>query len=140
MDVDHEHQPAKVRYLGLAWLRELSREVAEHPVLAALATEHSIAVTQVVTDGPEGDVTYHLVVRDGSASFGAGPADDEDVRIRQSWDTSVAVTTGTLNAAEAFLSGRILMFGDRQKLLDAQPVFAALDQVFRTVQERTDYE
>jgi putative sterol carrier protein len=139
-DRDAPDQNGTVRYLGLAWLRELSRTVAESPVLADLAAEHRIAVTQAITDGPEGDVTYHLVVGDGRAAFGPGPADPEDVRMQQTWETAVAVATGGLNAQEAFLTGRILLSGDRQKLLAAQPVFAALDAVFASVRERTRYE
>lgn len=129
-----------VRYLGLAWIRELTREVAESAALAELAGEHTIGVTQVVTDGPEGDVTYHLQVGAGTASFGAGPADPEDVRMQQDWATAVAVATGAMNAQEAFITGRILLFGDQQKLMAAQPVFGALDQVFAAVRERTRYE
>lgn len=129
-----------IRYLSLAWIRELTREVAESEALADLAAEHSIGVTQVVTDGPEGDVTYHLQVGDGAATFGAGPADPEDVRMQQDWSTAVAVATGAMNAQEAFITGKILLFGDQQKLLAAQPVFGALDQVFTMVRERTRYE
>jgi putative sterol carrier protein len=129
-----------VRYLGLAWIRELTREVAESEALAELANEHTIGVTQVVTAGPEGDVTYHLQVGDGSATFGAGPADPEDVRMQQEWSTAVAVATGAMNAQEAFITGKILLFGDQQKLLTAQPVFGALDHVFSIVRERTRYE
>lgn len=129
-----------VRYLSLAWIRQLTREVAESDSLAELATEHTIGVTQVVTDGPEGDVTYHLQVGDGSAAFGAGPADPEDVRMQQDWPTAVAVATGAMNAQEAFITGKILLFGDQQKLMTAQPVFGALDHVFATVRERTRYE
>lgn len=129
-----------VRYLGLAWIRELTREVAESETLAELAHEHRIGVTQVVTGGPEGDVTYHLQVGDGAATFGAGAADPEDVRMQQEWSTAVAVATGALNAQEAFITGRILLFGDQQKLMSAQPVFAALDHVFAVVRERTRYE
>jgi putative sterol carrier protein len=75
----------------------------------------------------------------GEASFGAGPADPEDVKMEQDWDTAVAVATGELNAQEAFIGGRIRLFGDQQKLLDSQPVFGALDAVFATVRERTSY-
>jgi putative sterol carrier protein len=124
----------------LAWLRELTREVGESEPLAALAHDHSIGVTQVVSDGPEGDVTYHLQVGDGEATFGAGPADPEDVRMEQDWATAVAVATGELNAQEAFVTGRIRFLGDQQLLIDSQPVFAALDGVFATVRERTQYE
>ena len=128
-----------VRYLSLQWITELSREVAESEQLARLATNHSIGVTQVVTDGPEGTVTYHLEVGNGEARFGAGPADPEDVRMEQDWDTAVAVATGELNAQEAFIGGRIRLTGNQQLLLESQPVFGALDAVFTTVRERTVY-
>ena len=139
---DPSDRPADptIRYLGLAWIRELTREVAECDALAELANEHTIGVTQVVTDGPEGDVTYHLQVGDGAAAFGAGPADPEDVRMQQDWATAVAVATGAMNAQEAFITGKILLFGDQQKLMASQPVFGALDQVFASVRERTRYE
>ena len=102
-------------------------------------TTHKIGVTQVVTDGPEGNVTYHLRLGDGTASFGAGPADAEDVRIEQSWATATAVATGDLNAQEAFIKGLIRLTGNQQKLIESQPVFAALDAVFTSVREQTEY-
>ena len=128
-----------MRYLSLQWITELSREVAESEQLARLAANHSIAVTQVVTDGPEGTVTYHLELGDGAARFGPGPADSEDVRMEQDWDTAVAVATGELNAQEAFIGGRIRLTGNQQLLLESQSVFGALDAVFSAVRERTVY-
>lgn len=129
-----------VRYLSLAWMRELTREVAESASLAELAGEHTVGVTQLVTGGPEGDVTYHLQVGEGAARFAAGPADPENVRMEQDWATAVAVATGELNAQEAFITGRIKLFGDQQALMGAQPVFGALDAVFANVRDRTRYE
>jgi putative sterol carrier protein len=128
-----------VRYLSLAWIDALSSEVANSSRLAALANTHKIAVTQVVTEGPEGDVSYHLQLGDGQASFGAGPADGEDVRMEQSWSTAKAVATGELNAQEAFIKGLIRLTGNQQKLIESQPVFAALDAVFTAVREQTEY-
>jgi putative sterol carrier protein len=128
-----------VRYLSLAWIDALSQEVANSSALAALASSHNIGVTQVVTDGPEGDVTYHLRVGDGSVSFGAGPADTEDVCMEQSWETATAVATGDLNAQEAFIKGLIRLTGNQHKLIESQPVFAALDAVFTSVREQTEY-
>ena len=71
--------------------------------------------------------------------FGPGPAADEHVRIVQDWDTAVAVATGTVNAQEAFLRGRIKLVGDQQRLIEAQPIFAALDAVFAAVRSETTY-
>ncbi len=128
-----------IRYLSLDWINALSDEVANSDHMRDIANTHRIGVTQVVSNGPEGDVTYHLTVGDGAASFGAGPADPEDVKMQQDWDTAVAVATGEMNAQEAFIGGRILLFGDQQKLLESQPVFGALEAVFATVRERTTY-
>ena len=129
-----------LRYLSLDWINELTAHVAASEHLHDLAGAHQIGVTQVVSDGPEGDVTYHLQVGDGQASFGAGVAEPEDVKMEQSWDTAVAVATGELNAQEAFINGHIRLWGDQQKLLDNQAVFGALDAVFAAVREHTTYE
>lgn len=129
----------RVRYLSLEWIDALSGEVASSDALTELAATHTVGITQVVSNGPEGDVLYHLQVGDGRAAFGPGPADPEDVRFQQDWDTAVAVATEQLNAQQAFITGRIRLTGDQQKLLDSTPVFAALDAVFTSVRERTDY-
>lgn len=127
------------RYLSLDWIDAVAKEIAASDELRQLSDEHEIGITQVVSDGPEGDVTYHLQVGGGKVDFGAGAAEPEDVRMEQSWDTAVAVATGSLNAQEAFINGRILLFGDQQKLLGAQPVFGALDVVFTAVAGSTEY-
>ena len=128
-----------IRYLSLEWLDALTREVEASDALREVTPGREIGVTQVVNDGPEGDITYHLQVADGASRFGAGAADPEHVRFTQDWDTAVAVATGSLNAQEALLGGRILLTGDQQRLLDSQPVFRALDAVFAAVREQTEY-
>ena len=128
------------RYLSLAWINELTAQVAASEQMREIAESHQIGVTQVVTDGPEGDVTYHVQVGNGEATFGAGPADPEDIKMQQAWDTAVAVSTGELNAQDAFINGKIFLWGEQQKLLDNQAVFGALDAVFGAVKQQTTYE
>lgn len=129
-----------MRYLSLDWIDAVAAGVAASEELVKLAADHEIGMTQVVTDGPDGDVTYHLQVGGGQISFAAGSADPEHVQMEQSWDTAVAVATGALNAQEAFVSGRIRLRGDQQRLLASQPVFGALDAVFSEVRPQTVYE
>lgn len=131
--------PTRVRYLSLDWIDALTTAVAESPEMADVARSHTVGFSQTVLGGPEGDVTYHLQIADGRASFGAGPAHPEDVRFEQDWETAVAVATHVLNAQQAFITGRIRLTGDPQKLLESTPVFAVLDSVFSTVREFTDY-
>ena len=129
----------------MEWIEALTGAVAGSDTMTALAAEHEIGITQEVTDGPEGTVVYHLQTSTGgegsvaSASFGPGQAYPEDVRITEDWDTAVAVATGSLNAQEAFITGRIRMHGDQAKLIAAQPVFAELSRVFAEVGRRTEY-
>lgn len=127
------------RYLSLDWIDEVTAAALASPALTDAAQDRSFGITEVVTGGPEGDVTYHLSVADGAVSFGAGSADPEDVRFVQDWDTAVGVATGTVNAQEAFLQGRIKLVGSQAAILDNQPVFAALDAVFRSVRDTTVY-
>jgi hypothetical protein len=128
-----------VRYLSLDWIDELSRAVAADDRLRELAGSHEIGLTQVVGDGPEGDVTYHLQVGAGAARFGPGEANPEHVRMEQSWATAVAVANGDLNAQDAFVNGHIRMYGDQQRLLDSRAIFGALDGVLASLRERTEY-
>jgi hypothetical protein len=128
-----------MRYLSLEWIEALRDKVAASTDLSTLANDYSINVTQVVTDGPEGTITYHLSVGNGGASFGAGAAANEDVRMEQSWDTAIAIATGETNAQDVFINGEVRITGDVQKLIASEPVFAALDSVFEDVRAHTVY-
>ncbi len=128
------------RYLSLDWIDAVREAVTASESLRELSETHTIGVTQVVTDGPEGSVLYHLQVGDGAVMFAAGPAPDEHVRLEQSWETAVGVATSTLAAQDALLKGLVRISGDTVRLLEAAPVFAALDHAFEAVRSQTTYE
>lgn len=129
-----------MRYLSLEWIEAMQSEVAASESLATLAQTLTIGVTQVITDGPEGTVVYHLHVADGVASFGPGPAPDEHVRMEQSWESAVDVATEKVPAQELFIKGLVRVTGDTQRIVDCAPVFGALDSAFTTVRSHTVYE
>lgn len=132
-------QTVTMRYLSLDWIDALVDEVARHPALVDAAGDLDVGITQVIADGPEGTVVYHLRIADGAVRFGSGPAEPEHVRFEQDWETAVGVATNQINAQEAFISGRIRLTGDQAALAAAQPVFGALDPVFSAVREHTEY-
>lgn len=129
-----------VRYLSLEWIEALSKAVADSDDMRRAAASNSIAITQIVTGTPDGDVTYHLVVQDGRAEFGAGPAENEDLRMMQDWDTAVGVAQHTVNPQDALIAGNIRLGGDPTKLMAAQDIFMALDGIFSEVSKRTLYD
>ena len=59
--------------------------------------------------------------------------------MEQTWDTAVGVATHDLPAQEAFAKGLVRIGGDIQKLIGADPVFAALSGAFDSVRTRTEY-
>ena len=128
-----------MRYLSLEWMEAMQANVAASESLTHLASTNRIGVTQVVTDGPEGTVVYHLQVGDGVAEFGPGPASDEQVRMEQSWQTAVDVATETVPAQEVFMKGLVKISGDPQSIMDNVAVFAALDTAFAAVRGITEY-
>jgi len=128
------------RYLSREWIDDLGARVDASPVLADVAAHASLRLTQVVTDAPDGDVTYHLAVHHGAATFASGAAVGEDVRLESSWMTAVAVATGQLNAQDAFIQGRIRLKGDQSKLVEAAPVLGALDALVADLRPQTTYE
>jgi hypothetical protein len=132
-------QSTEIRYLSLEWINALTEAVAADAELAELASNHDLGLTQVVEDGPEGTVTYHLQLDSSGARFGAGPAEPEHLRLMEPWETAVGVATGELNAEQVFLSGSIRLIGDPSLILGLHPVLAALDHVFKTVATRTVY-
>lgn len=128
-----------MRYLSLDWIDAVAAAIATSPDVAAAAGDLDVGITQVVEDGPDGTVVYHLRVADGSVDFGPGPAEPEHVRFAQDWAIAIDVATHRLNAQDAFLGGHIRLTGDQAALMSAQPVFAALDAVFAQVRDHTEY-
>ena len=128
---------SSLRYLSAEWISAMSAGVSADSTLSALASQHTVGLTQVVTGTPFGDVIYHLQVRDGSVTFTSGPAPTEDVRFTESYETAVGIATEQINAQEAFIKGLIVFTGDHQKLIDAGDVFAALNPIFDAVRAST---
>ncbi|MBU6241462.1 MAG: hypothetical protein KJS66_06685 [Acidobacteria bacterium] len=127
------------RYLSLDWIDEISRRVAASTDLQKLGSTHTIGITQVITESPDGTVTYHLQSGNGRVDFGVGPADPEDVRLEQEWFSAVDVATGEMTAEDAFITGCIRLSGNAPLLLECQAVFAGLDPIFSAVADQTDY-
>lgn len=129
----------KIRYLSKQWIDAVSELVTASEALQLLGNKHIFGLTQVVTATPFGEVKYHLQSGQGVVKFTIGDAVPENVRFVQDYQTAIAVATGKLNSQEAFINGHIRFSGDHQCLIDAQEIFALLDEVFTSVRDRTEY-
>ena len=132
-------EPALASYLSPEWFDQLNAAVRASDHLRETTRSVHLAVQQVVTGAPGGDVRYWVRVDDGTVETGLGDAARPDVTVTQSYDTAVAVVTGAMSAQAAVMAGRIRVAGDTSLLVAHQEALQGLDEVFAPVRERTEY-
>jgi hypothetical protein len=127
-----------VDHLSEEWLAAVDRELAARDRLRTLAATCPLGVTQVVTGGDD-PVVYHFSSYGGAARAAWGEADPEDVRIVEDATTAAAIAAGRVNAGEAFITGRVVVTGDRQRLVAARALLGALDEAVTAVAAHTRF-
>lgn len=129
---------AKVTHLSQAWL-ELQREVIgdlpERPGASA-------RVQYVVSGAPEGEVRYTQDIVDGrvaATTLGADP--EAEVTFTQTYDDSVEIARGALDANAAFMQGRVKVVGDMGKVMALMPLTSTDEYraALAEVASRTDF-
>lgn len=107
------------KYLTQEWLdlqKELAQEFPERPGATA-------RMQYRVTGGPDGDVVYHQVIEDGKmleSQLGEDP--ETEFTISQTYDDSVKILKGELDANAAFMQGKMKVDGNMGKLMSLMPL------------------
>jgi len=127
------------RYLSAEWLEAVGAAAAGSDDLRRASDGVRLTVQQRVTDGPDGEVTFHVVLDDGAVAVRRGEALDADVTFTQDHATAVAVATGEMAAQAAFMVGRLRVTGDVQRLMEHRDAFSGLDAALAGVRETTEY-
>ena len=127
------------KYLTPEWVDDLDRAAQASEAIRAAAPDLVFVVEHVVTGLPEGTVRYYIEFDHGAARLRFGPAPRPDASFTEDHETAVAVGTGAINAQSAFMSGRLRVGGDMDKLMAAQPAFVALDAALEDARARTTY-
>jgi alkyl sulfatase BDS1-like metallo-beta-lactamase superfamily hydrolase len=107
------------KYLTQEWLdegRNLAESQPERP--GATAT-----MQYVVTGGPEGDIKYYWVLENGKLKESKlGELPDAEITMTLTYDDSVKVQNGELDANAAFMQGRLKASGNMAKLMQLMPL------------------
>jgi putative sterol carrier protein len=125
------------KYLTQEWLDE-SRELAKDQPERAGA---SAKMQYVVTGGPDGDVKYYWVLEDGKLlESQLGEIADADFTLTSTYDDSVAIAKGELDANAAFMQGTMKVTGNMGKLMQLMPLtmspeYQALGEKIRAITE-----
>ena len=85
--------------------------------------------------GPDGDVKYYWVLENGKLlDSQLGEISDADFTLTQSYDDSVKVQKGELDANAAFMQGRVKVTGNMAKLMALLPLTNAPE--YKALQEQ----
>jgi putative sterol carrier protein len=95
-----------------------------------------------VTGAPDGDIAYYQIIENGKVlEQKVGACDAPDFTMNVSWDDSVKVQKGELDANAAFMQGRMKVTGNMGKLMQLMPL--TMSPEYKTIQEQirehTDY-
>ena len=119
------------KYLSQEWLdqsKDLAVDQPERPGASA-------RMQYVVTGGPDGDVSYYWVLENGKLlESKLGTLDDAEVTLTQTYDDSVKVQKGELDANAAFMQGRVKVTGNMAKLMSLLPLTNAPE--YKALQEQ----
>ncbi len=107
------------KYLTQEWLdqgRELAKDQPERAGASA-------KMQYVVSGSPDGDIKYYWVLENGKLlESQLGEIADSDFTMTSTYDDSVAVAKGELDANAAFMQGRIKVTGNMGKLMQLLPL------------------
>ena len=125
------------RYLSKEWLEEQRQLAADQPERPGA----SARMQYVVTGAPDGDIEYYWVLEDGKLlESELGKLSDAEVTLTQTWEDSVAIQKGELDANTAFMQGKVKVTGNMAKVmsllpLTSSPEYTALQEKLRTITE-----
>ncbi|MGN6695068.1 MAG: SCP2 sterol-binding domain-containing protein [Aquihabitans sp.] len=124
-------------FLSDEWIRALHGAASDDAGLAERTRDIALTIEQEVTDGPLGDVCYHMALDHGSVTVAPGPAPDATVRFHQDYATAASIAMGHGSAQRAFMTGKLRVGGDLRVLLAHGDVLAQLEDVFASVRAQT---
>jgi putative sterol carrier protein len=126
-----------VKYLSPEWIDAYNAAVAADDSVRKALKGKSAVIQMVVADAPAGEVRYWLRIGDGTASVSLGDAENAEVTIRQSYETSAQVNRGELDGAKAFTQGKVKITGKMMKMMQLRGPLAQVQKALDSID--TDY-
>jgi hypothetical protein len=122
-----------LEFLSAEWFARFAAELARvEPVAGA----PPLALGQVLTGAPHGDVAYTVLVDDERAELVLGSTDRAAVTLVEDWTTARAIAAGS-PVSELLAAGRITLLGDANALLAGQAQFEVLNAALDALQAET---
>ena len=122
-----------LEFLSAEWFARFAAELTRvEPIPGA----PPLALGQVVTGAPQGDVAWTVLVDDERAELVLGSTDRATVTLVEDWATARAIACGN-PVSELLAAGRITLRGDANALLAGQAQFEVLNAALGALEATT---
>lgn len=118
-------------FLSPSWLEQLTLAAGGNQVGPG-----AVVVQQVVTGGPDGEVSFVLEVEAGHLRARPGRDAGAVVTLTEAWETAVRIHRGELTAQEALRGGLVKVRGDVRRLVEAAATLGLLGSVTAGLREQ----
>ena len=122
-----------VKYLSPEWIDAYNAVMAADDAVRKALKGKSAVIQMVVAEAPAGEIRYSLRIGDGTASVNLGDAENAEVTIRQSYETSAQVNRGELDGAKAFTQGKVKITGKMMKMMQLRSPLAEVQKALNTI-------
>lgn len=122
-----------VKFLTEQWAQEVNGVLSSSAEFKSAAAMKELRLEQVVTDAPQGPMTFYFKLGEGNGEVGLGGLANADATITQSYDTAAAISRGETSPQQAFMKGELKVTGNMMKLLQLQGVLGALSSAVKMV-------
>ena len=110
------------KFLSDEYMTAATEALAAHPGFTNAIADVDLDLQFYVTDAPDGDLEYHVTIKDGSAEIAGGVSESPDVTVTNTYETAVGISTGELNTQVAFMTGKLKVAGNMAALMRHQGV------------------
>jgi hypothetical protein len=124
------------RFLSAEWIAALDQALRGG---ARPGLSEPLVIQHVVTEGPDGEVAYHLRLDPAGSTAASGHADDATVTFTQTYTTAAAISSGSSSAQAAFMAGDLRLGGRVDVLMAHHAAIAELDDVLAPVRADTEF-
>jgi putative sterol carrier protein len=122
-----------VKYLSQEWVDAYNTALAGDDAVRTAVKGKNATIQMVVSEAPEGEIRYWLRIADGGAAAGLGDADDAEVTISQTYETSALVSKGELDGQKAFTQGKVKIKGKMLKMMQLRGPLAQIQTALGSV-------
>ncbi len=110
------------KFLSDEYMTAATEALAAHAGFSNAISDVDLDLQFFVTEAPDGDLEYHVTIKDGAATIAGGTSESPDVTVTNSYQTAVGISTGELNTQMAFMTGKLKVAGNMAALMRHQGV------------------